>query len=100
MASLKLYEKQVDPKYKTCIDFKKIHTWDDVLKEVDEAARHYDRGSNIWTRIRKGFRRFGNSSQAFNAWLTVLPSQSQYVSILCAGFKLILGVRARREQEI
>ena len=42
--------------------------------------------------LHKGFRRVGDKSESFQAWLKLLPTQSQYLSVLCGGLTLLLGV--------
>jgi hypothetical protein len=68
-------------------------TWEDVLETVNTAALQYDQPNGAWGKIRKSLRKFGRNNQAFSAWTELLPSQSEYVSLLCGGFKLIIGVR-------
>ena len=59
---------------------------------MDEASEAYNDASGFWRKIRIGLRRFGKTNKAFGAWAGLLPSQSEYFSIICGGFKLILGV--------
>ena len=79
-------------RYNTNIDLNALHTWEEVLEAVDEASTQYAQIPGLWGKIRKGLRRFGKNNQAFIAWAEVLPSQSEYFSILCGGLKLIFGV--------
>ncbi|OJD18718.1 hypothetical protein AJ78_01255 [Emergomyces pasteurianus Ep9510] len=82
-------------KFQTDVTAKSVHTWDEVLKEVKKASDDYDDVSGFWGKIRKGLRSFGKNNKAFEAWASLLPAQSQYFSLLCGGFKLILGAAAR-----
>lgn len=68
------------------------HTWADVLKEIDDATTLYNEPSGRWGKIRNGFRKFGDKAGLGSVWLTLLPSQSDYFSILCGGLTLIIGV--------
>lgn len=86
------YERNADAKYKTHIATKGFHTWEQVLEEVDNAANQYKDASTFWGKLRQGFRKFGINNDALTAWIDLLPSQSQYFSIICGGLKLILGV--------
>jgi len=79
-------------KFKTEVTSKSIHTWNDVLIEVQQAEDVYYDESGMWGKIRKGLRSFGRNSKAFEAWATLLPSGSEYFSVLCGGLKLIFGV--------
>jgi len=91
---MKAYENTTaGTKFKTEVTDKSIHTWDDVLTEVQLAGSAYYDASGMWGRIRKAFRSFGRNSKAFEGWASLLPSGSEYFSVLCGGLTLILGVR-------
>jgi len=79
-------------KFKTDVTHKPVHTWDDVLAEVQQAQDTCSDASGIWGKIQKGLRKFGSNANAFEAWAGLLPSGSEYISILCGGLKLIFGV--------
>ncbi|KAK3367801.1 hypothetical protein B0H63DRAFT_489796 [Podospora didyma] len=85
----------VGSKFKTDVTENPIHTWDDVLTEVQRAQDMYSDASGMWGRIQKGLRRFGSNGQALEAWASLLPSESEYTSVLCGGLKLIFGAAAR-----
>jgi hypothetical protein len=89
-------DKTVGTKYQLALDFKKLHTWDEVLEYVDQASTLYNDVPGAWGKIRKGLRKFGKTDQVFQAWAVLLPSQSEYFSVLCGGFKLICGVSELR----
>lgn len=94
-AAIETYERTAqDSKYKTGIVSDATHTWEEVLAEVNAASERYNDVSGFWGKIRKGFRSFGVNNQVFDAWAGLLPTQSQYLSILCGGLKLIFSVRA------
>ena len=82
-----------DSKYKTNIVSSATHTWEEVLAEVNTASERYNDVSGYWGKIRKGLRSFGNNNQVFDVWAGLLPTQSNYFSILCGGLKLIFSVR-------
>ena len=95
-STLESYEKDADPKYKTDITLQGVnHTWEEVLDEVNQVASQYKDKSGFWAKIRRGMRKFGESSQAFAGWLELLPSDSEYFSIICGGLKLIIKAAAR-----
>ncbi|PGH07687.1 hypothetical protein GX51_01696 [Blastomyces parvus] len=82
-------------KFQTDVTTKAVHTWEEVLEEVKKASDEYNDISGFWGHIRKGLRSFGKNNKAFEAWASVLPSQSHYFSLLCGGLKLIFGAAAR-----
>ena len=81
-------------KYKTNVLSGAPHTWEEVLAEVNAASERYNDVSGFWGKIRKGLRSFGSNNQTLDAWTGLLPTQSQYLSVLCGGLKLIISVRA------
>lgn len=92
-ATLKSYEEVADAKYRTNITLEGVeHTWDQVLDEVNLVACQHKDSTSFWAKIRKGLRKFGDSHCAFDAWLGLLPTQSQYCSFLCGGLKLVIRV--------
>jgi hypothetical protein len=74
------------------LDLNSNFQWENVLEAVNEASELYQNVPGAWGKIRKALRRFGKNNAVFTAWAEVLPSQSQYFSILCGGLKLIFGV--------
>lgn len=86
------YEKVADAKHKTHISSGDLYTWEEVIEEVMQAASHYNDRSSLWNKIRHGLRGFGESHSAFDAWLGLLPTQSNYCFMLCGGLKFILKV--------
>ncbi|CAD6583586.1 MAG: hypothetical protein ASARMPREDX12_001310 [Alectoria sarmentosa] len=95
-AAIETYEKTTQgSKYKTNIVNDATHTWEEVLAEVNAASERYNDVPGFWGKIRKGLRSFGVNNQVFDAWAGLLPTQSQYLSILCGGLKLIFSAAAR-----
>lgn len=91
--ALQEYEKDADPKYKTGIDLRAVHTWEEVIKQVETACDEY-KGvgkEGIMTSIRCGLRNFHTAAPAIEAWLKLLPSTSIYGSVVCGGLTIILG---------
>ena len=74
------------------------YTWSDVLS----AQENFDQErENVTSRGVKGFmykhlRRFGDNSETFQSWLKLLPTESHYLSLLCGGLTLVLGVSRHR----
>jgi len=79
-------------KYHTGFGLAGFHTWEEVLESISEASGQYSHVQGAWGKIRKCCRPFGQSHQVFQAWAEVLPSQNEYLSIICGGLKLIVGV--------
>ncbi|EEU37989.1 uncharacterized protein NECHADRAFT_48249 [Fusarium vanettenii 77-13-4] len=79
-------------KFKTEVTDKCVHTWNDALTEVQRAEETYYDASGMWGKIRKGLRSLGRNSKAFEAWASLLPSGSEYFSVLFGGFRLIFRV--------
>jgi hypothetical protein len=87
------YEKSTEKKQKKGSRWSKNkHTWKEVLEEVDVASSRYNDPKGLWGKIRKGFRRGCDSAGPASAWLGLLPTQSEYFSVICGGLKLIIGV--------
>ena len=89
------YEKTSAIKYKTGINLDDLHDWEQVLAQVDRAASAYKDKSGLWSTVRRTMKKFGENHHAFDAWLNLLPTQSQYCSLLCGGLKLIINAAAR-----
>ena len=82
------------PKYNTEVRITGNHTWEEVAGKLKEALQKYDQDAVKGFKgfFRKGARTFGDNSGTFKSWLELLPTESHYLSILCGGLKLILGV--------
>jgi hypothetical protein len=62
---------------------------------IDHTLKDYsleDKRSKVWSRIHLAFRKLGDGQGAFEGWLGLLPTQSQYMSVVCGGLKLIIKV--------
>ena len=95
-SALEYYENTADPKYKTDVSLQGVnHTWEEVIDEVNLIAGQYKDKSGFWAKIRRSLRKCGENSQAFAGWLELLPSDSEYFSIICGGLKLIIKAAAR-----
>ncbi|KAL4812685.1 hypothetical protein BDW67DRAFT_188465 [Aspergillus spinulosporus] len=82
-------------KFKTCVTSKSLHTWEEVLDEVNRAAETYHSRAAVWGKIRAGLRRLGDNSKVFDAWAALLPSGSDCATVISGGLKLILTAAAR-----
>lgn len=75
------------------MDLHKEHTWDDVLSAQQNFLQDRDAQTGFGASFRRRARGFTDNSESFQPWLKLLPSGSQYLSILCGGLTLVFGVR-------
>jgi hypothetical protein len=91
--ALRHYESTARDKYKTGIDPDKEHTMAELWTVIDHTMKEYeDKKSKVWNRIHLAFRKLGDGAGAFEGWLGLLPNQSEYMSVVCGGLKLIVKV--------
>ena len=88
------YQKTLSPNGKVSIDFTETHTMAQVWEIVDAAEQKQQskNSKGFWGRLRVAFRKLGDHNKAIEGWLGLLPDESEYLSILCGGLKLILKV--------
>ena len=69
-------------------------TWDDVIEQVDVAREKYQGidKKGIMKSIHNGFKNFAAAAPAMEQWLHLLPSTSEYGSVVCGGLTIILRV--------
>ncbi|RAH59521.1 hypothetical protein BO85DRAFT_485994 [Aspergillus piperis CBS 112811] len=68
---------------------------------VDQVAAKYKNSEaekGVWNQIRNAFRKLGDHENAINGWLGLLPSESNYLSVVCGGLKFILHAVARAKE--
>lgn len=94
------YQKTQKPKYRIPVEMTtSLNAQEyvsEVLNAIAEGQKLYedDAVKGFWGSIRKAFRTLGDNESAFVAWLGLLPVESNYISVLCGGLKLIIGVNA------
>lgn len=96
-AAMREYENNAKQKYKTGVDVDDAHSVDQLWQVIDSAIEGYtskDR-DGVWGKVRMGFRKLGDGSEAMQGWLGLLPTESEYMSVVCGGLKLILKVFAQ-----
>ncbi|KAL9040168.1 MAG: hypothetical protein Q9180_002080 [Flavoplaca navasiana] len=81
------------------MDLHKEHTWEDVLSAQQNFLQDRDAQTGFRGSFRRRARGFADNSESFQSWLKLLPSGSQYLSILCGGLTLVFGA-AHRMAEI
>lgn len=76
------------------INMNEKHSWEDTLRlynqSINDSCASVPKGAKGF--IQRGWRRFGRNSESFESWLKLLPTESQYLSVLCGGLQLIIGV--------
>lgn len=73
------------------------HTWDEVLSVQLALSQERDAETSKGFKgfFHKNMRRFGDNSESLQPWLKLLPTESHYLSVLCGGLSLVLGVSIR-----
>ncbi|KAH0537569.1 hypothetical protein FGG08_005635 [Glutinoglossum americanum] len=95
LAAMAEFEKTAKPSFKTNVNIRGKHSWEDVISEARKAETVYKQSSAV----RRCFRTIGDAP-ALEAWLGLLPAASMpggssFVSIFCLGFQLILSAATR-----
>ena len=78
------------------MDIRAEHTWEQVLsmqRRFLEESLEAETSKGLTGVVRTKMRKISENSATFEAWLKLLPTESHYLSILCGGLKLLLGVR-------
>lgn len=67
---------------------------ENVLGLISDAQTKYEVEAikGPWGKVREAFRKLGENSQSFQSWLGLLPTENSFLSVLCGGLQLILGV--------
>ena len=75
------------------------YSWSHVLSAQDSFSQECENGTSRGVKgiVYKQLRRFGDNSEIFQSWLKLLPTESHYLSVLCGGLTLILGVGPPRQ---
>jgi hypothetical protein len=79
-------------RFKTDVTSNSLHSWEEVLEEVNRAAETYNSRATVWCKIRVSLRRLGDNSKVFQAWAVLLPAGSDCATMISGGLKLILSV--------
>ena len=84
------------------MDTNAIHDWSDVLSAQENFSQERE---SVTSRGVKGFvhrrlRNLEDNSKTFQSWLKLLPTESHYLSVLCGGLMLILGVSHLRHLDL
>ncbi|KAL0261302.1 hypothetical protein SLS55_004999 [Diplodia seriata] len=90
------YENEADAKYKTGVTIDDRYTMQQIWDELDDAIEKYQKKGTqgLRGRVRGVGRKIGKHSEVVEGWLGLLPTQSQYLSVVLGGLKLIIKVSA------
>ncbi|MCJ1385116.1 hypothetical protein MMC17_008235 [Xylographa soralifera] len=94
------YQKTLGPNDKIVINLKETHTMEEVWSILELAEQKYrvEDTKGIWGGLCRAFRKLGDHNKAIEGWLGLLPGESEYLSILCGGLKLILSAAERLQK--
>ncbi|KAL6695115.1 hypothetical protein J3F84DRAFT_376148 [Trichoderma pleuroticola] len=97
--AMRLYESTADVKYRTGINPDDEHTVAQLESLVNESISQYQANDSrgFWGKISLACRKLGENKDNIEGWLGVLPSENQYLSVVCGGLKLILKLNEIRE---
>ncbi|KAI3336581.1 hypothetical protein HD806DRAFT_542439 [Xylariaceae sp. AK1471] len=98
---LRDFEATLPDKHKTKFNLHGKHTWSEVIVEADKAEKKYLKKADKespYGRVRGFFRSLQRESPVIESWLCLLPTESNYGSLVCGGFKMILGAAARMDE--
>jgi hypothetical protein len=92
--AMREYESTAKEKYKTGIDPDSEHTIKQLETVAAEAIDQYQTKDTkgFWGKIRLACRKLGDGSEDLQGWLGLLPTESEYLSVVAGGLKLILKV--------
>ncbi|EFX01024.1 hypothetical protein CMQ_5966 [Grosmannia clavigera kw1407] len=90
--AMKEYESTAKPKYRTGIDPEATHTFKELESVLADALKTSQPTGGAWGRIEKAFQKLGESKENLDSWLGLLPSESEYFSIVCGGLKMVVSV--------
>ncbi|GAB1738691.1 hypothetical protein NU219Hw_g3488t1 [Hortaea werneckii] len=98
--ALQDYKDQAKPKYQADIDLRLSahHQWDDVIGAVEALSKTQAEREDFWSSVRNKLHWFGENSSVFQQWSGLLPTQSNYFSVMCGGLKLIFNAAGRLQK--
>ncbi|KAI6907005.1 hypothetical protein KC318_g2157 [Hortaea werneckii] len=98
--ALQDYKDHVKPKYQADIDLNLSahHQWDDVIGAVEVLSETQVQRKDFWSSLRNKLHWFGENSSVFQQWSGLLPTQSNYFSVMCGGLKLIFNAAGRLQK--
>ncbi|EED16299.1 hypothetical protein TSTA_013970 [Talaromyces stipitatus ATCC 10500] len=55
-------------RFQTDVTSKPLHTWEEVLEEVDKVSRIYNSKATVWGKVRTGLHQLESNNKAFEVW--------------------------------
>ena len=98
---LQSFENSLPENLKTGFNIQSRHTWAEVISEAKCAEIKYNKKADKespFSRVRGLFRSLQSNSPAIQNWLSLLPSDSMYGSLICGGIKVILRAATRMDE--
>ncbi|KAI0165324.1 hypothetical protein GGR52DRAFT_104637 [Hypoxylon sp. FL1284] len=98
---LEAFENDLPIKYKTHFNLREKHNWAEVIEEARIAEMKYKKKADKespFGRVRGFFRSLQKKSPILDSWLKLLPEESEYASLICGGFKIILRAATRMDE--
>ncbi len=99
--ALRSFEESLPDELKTRFALQDKHTWSEVISEAKLAEMKYNKKSHriptFWG-TNGIFRKLLSHSSAMENWLALLPSESEYGSLICGVFKIILRAATRMSE--
>jgi hypothetical protein len=95
------FEDNLPKKFKTSFNIHEKHSWNEVIQEAKIAEIRYRKkgtGEAPFGKVRGFFRALQRDTAAPEGWLEVLPTQSEYASVICGGFKVLLRAASRMDE--
>lgn len=88
------YENTAKEKYRTGIDPDVNHTVRQLESLVAEALKEHQEmdSDGVWGKINQACKALGNGKDDVDSWLGLLPTECEYLSVVCGGMKLIVKV--------
>ncbi|KAJ8133034.1 hypothetical protein O1611_g590 [Lasiodiplodia mahajangana] len=99
--ALQSFEDSLPESLKTGFNLQSKHTWAEVISEAKCAEIKYNKKADKespFGRVRGFFRSLRSNSPAIQNWLSLLPSDSMYGSLICGGIKVILRAATRMDE--
>jgi len=99
--ALQSFEENLPKKFKTSFDISEKHNWDEVIAEAKIAELKYKKkgtGESPFGKVRGFFRALQRDTATPQGWLEIMPTQSEYASVICGGFKVLLRAASRMDE--
>lgn len=97
--ALEKYQEKLDKDSKgngTRLDIRRLR-WDEAFGQIDKAAKEYENESFNGPKgvVRKSLRSISAHAPIMKHWLNLIPSNSDYASVIGGSFQMFATVRVR-----